>query len=103
MAGPSSATAGVDAAKNSAVKDAEKKDAEAKQAQTAKTATASDAKPKTATGAGKEASMSDLLASMDQLNMQVGKLAGEMSRLPNLMEKAVSATKALNGNLNMRA
>ena len=103
MAAPSSATAGVDAAKNSAVKDAEKKDAEAKQAQTAKTATASDAKPKTATGAGKEASMSDLLASMDQLNMQVGKLAGEMSRLPNLMEKAVSATKALNGNLNMRA
>jgi hypothetical protein len=102
MAGPSSATAGVDAAKNSAVKDAEKKDAEAKQAQTAKTAPATDAKPKTATGTGKEASMSDLLASMDQLNMQVGKLAGEMSRLPNLMEKAVSATKALNGNLNMR-
>ena len=102
MAGPASATAGVDAAKNSAVKDAEKKDADAKQAQTAKTAPATDAKSKTATGAGKEASMSDLLASMDQLNMQVGKLSGEMSRLPNLMEKAVSATKALNGNLNMR-
>jgi hypothetical protein len=104
MAGPASATAGVDAAKNSAVKDAEKKDAEAKQAQTAKTApaTATDAKPKTTTGAGKEASMSDLLASMEQLNMQVGKLTGEMSKLPNLMEKAVSATKSLNGNLNMR-
>ena len=102
MAGPASATAGVDAAKNSAVKDAEKKDAEAKQAQTAKTAPATDAKPKTATGAGKEASMSDLLASMEQLNMQVGKLTGEMSKLPNLMEKAVSATKSLNGNLNMR-
>ena len=104
MAKPASATAGVDAAKNSAVKDAEKKDAEAKQAQTAKTApaTATDAKPKTTTGAGKEASMSDLLASMEQLNMQVGKLTGEMSKLPNLMEKAVSATKSLNGNLNMR-
>ena len=104
MAVPASATAGVDAAKSSAVKDAEKKDAEAKQAQTAKTApaTATDAKPKTATGAGKEASMSDLLASMEQLNMQVGKLTGEMSKLPNLMEKAVSATKSLNGNLNMR-
>ena len=104
MAKPASATAGVDAAKNSAVKDAEKKDADAKQAQTAKTApaTATDAKSKTATGSGKEASMSDLLASMEQLNMQVGKLTGEMSRLPNLMEKAVSATKALNGNLNMR-
>ena len=102
MAGPASATAGVDAAKNSAVKDAEKKDADAKQAQTAKTAPATDAKSKTATGAGKEASMSDLLASMDQLNMQVGKLTGEMSKLPNLMEKAVSATKSLNGNLNMR-
>jgi hypothetical protein len=35
--------------------------------------------------------------------MQVGKLSGEMSKLPNLMEKAVSATKSLNGNLNMRA
>jgi hypothetical protein len=103
MAGPSSATAGVDAAKNSAVKDAEKKDAEAKQAQTAKTATATDAKPKTSTGAGKETTLSDVVASLDTLNMQVGKLAGEMSRLPNLMEKAVSATKALNGNLNMRA
>lgn len=106
MAGPSSATAGVDAAKNSAVKDAEKKDADAKQqAQTAKTATATatDAKPKTTTGAGKETTLSDVVASLDTLNMQVGKLSGEMSRLPNLMEKAVSATKALNGNLNMRA
>lgn len=106
MSGPSSATAGVDAAKNSAVKDAEKKDADAKQqAQAAKTATATatDAKPKTTTGAGKETTLSDVVASLDTLNMQVGKLSGEMSRLPNLMEKSVSATKALNGNLNMRA
>jgi hypothetical protein len=106
MAGPASATAGVDAAKNSAVKDAEKKDAEAKQqAQTAKTATATatDAKPKTTAGAGKETTLSDVVASLDTLNMQVGKLSGEMSKLPNLMEKAVSATKSLNGNLNMRA
>ena len=88
------------------MKDAEKKDADAKQqAQTAKTATATatDAKPKTTTGAGKETTLSDVVASLDTLNMQVGKLSGEMSRLPNLMEKAVSATKALNGNLNMRA
>jgi hypothetical protein len=103
MAGPASATAGVDAAKNSAVKDAEKKDADAKQAQTAKTATATDAKPKTTAGAGKETTLSDVVASLDTLNMQVGKLSGEMSKLPNLMEKAVSATKSLNGNLNMRA
>jgi hypothetical protein len=106
MSGPSSATAGVDAAKNSAVKDAEKKDADAKQqAQTAKTATATatDAKPKTTTGASKETTLSDVVASLDTLNMQVGKLSGEMSRLPNLMEKSLSATKALNGNLNMRA
>jgi hypothetical protein len=106
MSGPANATAGVDAAKTSAVQDAEKRDAAAKQrdqqAQAAKTAT-TDSKSKTTTGAGKETTLSDVVASLDTLNMQVGKLAGEMSRLPNLMEKAVSATKALNGNLNMRA
>ena len=104
MSAPAKTTAGVDAAKTSAVQDAEKREAAAKQqAQTAKTTTATDAKPKTTTGAGKETTLSDVVASLDTLNMQVGKLSGEMSRLPNLMEKAVSATKALNGNLNMRA
>ena len=57
----------------------------------------------TKTSAGsKEATLSDVVKSLDTLNMQVGQLAGTMSQLPYLMEKSVSATKSLNGNLNAR-
>ena len=56
---------------------------------------------KTAAGS-KEATLSDVVKSLDTLNMQVGQLAGTMSQLPYLMEKSVSATKSLNGNLNAR-
>jgi hypothetical protein len=106
MAEPGKALAPAEAAKTSVTAQS---DAAAKQAATDKAKAAqggstgakdSDA-AKTAAGS-KEATLSDVVKSLDTLNKQVGLLNGEMSKLPNLMEKAVSATKSLNGNLNAR-
>ena len=105
MAEPGKALAPAEAAKTSvtAQSDAAAKQASwdnAKMTKLPATGKDSDA-PKTAAGS-KEATLSDVVKSLDTLNKQVGLLNGEMSKLPNLMEKAVSATKSLNGNLNAR-
>jgi hypothetical protein len=106
MAEPGKALGPAEAAKTSvtAQSDAAAKQAAADKAK-ADQAGASGAKDssttKTAVGS-KEATLSDVVKSLDTLNKQVGLLNGEMSKLPNLMEKAVSATKSLNGNLNAR-
>lgn len=106
MAEPGKALSPAEAAKTSVTAQS---DAAAKQAATDKAKAAqgggtgakdSDA-TKSAAGS-KEATLSDVVKSLDTLNKQVGLLNGEMSKLPNLMEKAVSATKSLNGNLNAR-
>ena len=106
MAEPGKALGPAEAAKTSVTAQS---DAAAKQAATDKAKAAqgggtgakdSDA-TKSAAGS-KEATLSDVVKSLDTLNKQVGLLNGEMSKLPNLMEKAVSATKSLNGNLNAR-
>jgi len=98
MAGPNSTVAGAEASKTAAAKAA---DDQKKQAQ------ADAAKPETgapttadAGGKGKEATLNDVVKSLDTLNKQVGLLNSEMSKLPNLMERSVKATKALNGNVN---
>ena len=105
MAEPGNALGPAEAAKTSVTNQS---DAATKQAATDKAKAAQggggakdSAATKSAAGA-KEATLSDVVKSLDTLNKQVGLLNGEMSKLPNLMEKAVSATKSLNGNLNAR-
>jgi len=106
MAEPGKALSPAEAAKTSvtAQSDAAAKQAatdKAKAAQGGSTGAKDSDTTKTAVGS-KEATLSDVVKSLDTLNKQVGLLSGEMSKLPNLMEKAVSATKSLNGNLNAR-
>lgn len=106
MAEPGKALGPAEAAKTSvtAQSDAAAKQAatdKAKAAQGGSTGAKDSDTTKTAVGS-KEATLSDVVKSLDTLNKQVGLLSGEMSKLPNLMEKAVSATKSLNGNLNAR-
>ena len=106
MAEPGKALAPAEAAKTSvtAQSDAAAKQAAADKTKAGQSGTAADkdsSASKTAAGS-KEATLSDVVKSLDTLNKQVGLLNGEMSKLPNLMEKAVSATKSLNGNLNAR-
>ena len=106
MAEPGKALGPAEAAKTSvtAQSDAAAKQAatdKAKAAQGAGTGAKDSDATKPAAGS-KEATLSDVVKSLDTLNKQVGLLNGEMSKLPNLMEKAVSATKSLNGNLNAR-
>ena len=111
MAEPGKALASAEAAKtaittqNEAAAKADAAREEAKFKQKANQSGASQSQdPKTdkpITGS-KESTLSDVVKSLDTLNMQVGQLAGTMSQLPYLMEKSVSATKSLNGNLNAR-
>ena len=111
MADPGKALAPAEAAKTSvtAQSDAAAKAANAEATKEAKarfglgSSTGAKDSDTTKSAAGsKEATLSDVVKSLDTLNKQVGLLNCEMSKLPNLMEKAVSATKSLNGNLNAR-
>ena len=106
MAEPGKALAPAEAAKTSATtqSDAAAKAAAAEKAKTDQSGTTStkDSTSAKTTSSNKEATLSDVVKSLETLNKQVGLLSGEMTKLPNLMEKAVSATKSLNGNLNAR-
>jgi hypothetical protein len=106
MAEPGKALAPAEAAKTSvtAQSDAADKQAAADKAKSTQTgsSTSKDSGASKSAAGSKEATLSDVVKSLDTLNKQVGLLNGEMSKLPNLMEKAVSATKSLNGNLNAR-
>ena len=111
MAEPGKALAPAEAAKtaittqNEAAAKAEAAKEEAKFKQKANQSGASqsqDTKTDKPITGSKESTLSDVVKSLDTLNMQVGQLAGTMSQLPYLMEKSVSATKSLNGNLNAR-
>ena len=105
MAEPGKALAPAEAAKTSvttqqeAVTKAAAEKAKASQTSPTESKDSTTTKP---TSGSKEATLSDVVKSLETLNKQVGLLNGEMSKLPNLMEKAVSATKSLNGNLNAR-
>lgn len=94
-AAKTSVTAQSEAAAKSAAAD------KAKSGQSGATESKDSTSAKTTSGS-KEATLSDVVKSLETLNKQVGLLNGEMSKLPNLMEKAVSATKSLSGNLNAR-
>ncbi len=102
MAGPKSTVAGAEAGKTAATKAADDAKAEEEkrrnEATPAQRAGQADGKPVTA--GTKEATLNDVVKSLDTLNKQVGMLSAEMTKLPNLMEKTVKATKALNGNVN---
>jgi len=105
MAGPNSTVAGAEAGKTAAAKaaDDEKKkaqvlaDAEAKGADKLKTNAPATAD---AGSKGKEATLDDVVKSLDSLNMFMGKLLNQSETTTNLIERQVKATKALNGNVN---
>ena len=102
MAGPKSTVAGAEAGKTAATQaaDAAKVEEERRRNEATPAQRAGQADGKPVTAGTKEATLNDVVKSLDTLNKQVGLLNSEMSKLPNLMEKTVKATKALNGNVN---
>lgn len=102
MAGPKSTVAGAEAGKTAATQaaDAAKIEEERRRNEATPAQRAGQADGKPVTAGTKEATLNDVVKSLDTLNKQVGMLSAEMTKLPNLMEKTVKATKALNGNVN---
>ena len=102
MAGPKSTVAGAEAGKTAATQaaDAAKVEEERRRNEATPAQRAGQADGKPVTAGTKEATLNDVVKSLDTLNKQVGMLSAEMTKLPNLMEKTVKATKALNGNVN---